>query len=56
MGMEASVQRVEVPDKGTMQRVRLGPYPRVQDAEAVRAVLAKEGIETAIVRSKPRAQ
>lgn len=56
MGMEASVQRVEVPDKGTLHRVRLGPYPRTQDAEHVRAVLAQEGIETALVRSKPRAQ
>lgn len=56
MGMEASVQRVEIPDKGTLHRVRLGPYPRTQDADTVRAVLAQEGIETTLVRSKPRAQ
>jgi cell division protein FtsN len=26
MGVEASVQKVDVPEKGTMHRVRVGPY------------------------------
>jgi cell division protein FtsN len=54
MGIEASSQRVEVPDKGTLHRVRVGPYARVEDMNAVRSQLAQAGIPVAVIRnSKP---
>lgn len=55
MGIEAGVQKVDVTDKGTFHRVRVGPFTAFGDAEAVRARLATEGIESSIVRSKPQA-
>lgn len=55
MGIEAGVQKVDVPDKGVFHRVRVGPFTAFGDAEAVRARLATEGIESSIVRSKPQA-
>ncbi|HEX5126238.1 MAG TPA: SPOR domain-containing protein [Rhodocyclaceae bacterium] len=54
MGLEASVQRAEVPDKGVMQRVRVGPFNTAQEVDAARVRLAQEGIESNLVRSKPQ--
>ncbi|MBT0963189.1 SPOR domain-containing protein [Denitromonas iodatirespirans] len=53
MGVEASVQRGESANKGTVHRVRLGPYNRVEDMNAVRAELARAGMESSLVRVKP---
>jgi cell division protein FtsN len=53
MGIEASSQRVEVPDKGTLHRVRVGPYARAEEMNAVRAQLAQAGIPVAVVKNKP---
>lgn len=53
MGIEASAQRVEVPDKGTLHRVRVGPYSKVEDMNAARAQLAQAGIPVAVVKNKP---
>ena len=52
MGFEAKVEAAEVDGKGTMYRVRLGPYGRLDDINRVRATLAQNGIEGAMVRSK----
>jgi cell division protein FtsN len=53
MGIEASAQRVEVPDKGTLHRVRVGPYGKAEDMNAARAQLAQAGIPVAVVKNKP---
>lgn len=53
MGIEASSQRVEVPDKGTLHRVRVGPYGKVEEMNAARAQLAQAGIPVAVVKNKP---
>lgn len=53
MGIEASVQRGESATKGTVHRVRLGPYARVEDMNAMRAELARAGIDVALVRVRP---
>lgn len=55
MDIEAGVVRAEVPDRGTVHRVRIGPFASFGAAESLRARLAQDGIETAIVRSKPQA-
>ncbi|WP_227815462.1 SPOR domain-containing protein [Nitrogeniibacter aestuarii] len=52
MGVEASVQRGESATAGTVHRVRLGPYARLDDLNAVRAELARAGIESNLVRVK----
>lgn len=52
MGMEASVQRGESATAGTVHRVRLGPYARLDDLNQVRAELARAGIESNLVRVK----
>lgn len=53
MGIEASVQRGESANKGTVHRVRVGPYNRVEDMNAARAELARAGMESSLVRVKP---
>jgi len=52
MGVEASVQRGESAAAGTVHRVRLGPYARLDDLNQVRAELARAGIDSTLVRVK----
>jgi len=54
MGVEASVQKVEVPDKGTLHRVRTGPYLGQEAMNKAREGLSASGISTAIVKIKPK--
>jgi cell division protein FtsN len=54
MGLEASVQKVETPDKGTMHRVRVGPYRTSDEMEGVRSQLAQNGISATLVKIKPK--
>ncbi len=50
MGYEAQVQVAEVPDKGTLHRVRIGPFRDPDEAARVRSDLARQGIEVSVVR------
>jgi len=52
MGIEASAQRVEIPDKGTLHRVRVGPYTKPEELNAAREQLAQAGIPVAVVKNK----
>lgn len=52
MGFEAKVETVDVEGKGTMHRVRLGPYGRLDDINRVRATLATNSIDAALIRIK----
>jgi cell division protein FtsN len=54
MGVEASVQKVDLPDKGTVHRVRAGPYLGQDEMGKARAQLASSGINVAIIRIKPK--
>ena len=54
MGVEASVQKVDVPEKGTMHRVRVGPYMGQDVMSKAREQLSASGISTAIVKIKPK--
>lgn len=51
MGIEASMQAVVVPDKGTLNRVRLGPYDTADEMNQVKAELLKRGVATAVIRN-----
>jgi cell division protein FtsN len=50
-GLEASVRPVAIPDKGTLYRVRLGPYQSLDDANRIKATLTQNGVGTAIIRT-----
>lgn len=50
IGLESSVQKGTVPGKGTLYRVRLGPFANAEDMQRVRADLAQNGIDASIVR------
>ena len=54
MGVEASVQKVDVPEKGTMHRVRVGPYMGQEAMSKAREQLSSSGISTAVVKIKPK--
>jgi cell division protein FtsN len=51
MGIEASMQSVEVPEKGTVNRIRLGPYGSVDEMNQVKSELLKRGVSTAVIKS-----
>ena len=52
MGFEAKVESVDIAGKGTMHRVRLGPYGRLDDINRVRATLTQNGVEASLIRLK----
>lgn len=50
-GLEASVKPVEVPGKGTLHRVRLGPYQSLEDANRIKTALSQNGVGATIIRT-----
>ena len=50
-GLEANVRPVAIPDKGTLYRVRLGPYQSLDDANRIKTTLTQNGVGTAIIRT-----
>jgi cell division protein FtsN len=52
MGLDASVQEVTVADKGTMQRVRVGPFRTPDEMNRARTALAQAGIQATVVKQK----
>ena len=50
-GLEAAVRPVAIPDKGTLYRVRLGPYQSLDDANRIKTALAQNGVGVAIIRT-----
>ena len=49
MGVEASVQQVMLQDR-VWYRVRLGPFRKVEELNAMRADLSRQGIDANIVK------
>jgi SPOR domain len=49
-GMEATVKPVNLPDKGTLYRVRIGPFRSVDEVNRVKTALAQNGVIAVIVR------
>ncbi len=50
-GLEATVRAVSIPDKGTLYRVRLGPYESLDAANRIKAALSQNGVGAAIIRT-----
>ena len=50
LGYEAQIQSADVADKGTVHRVRVGPYRDPDEAGKVRGDLARQGIEVTVVK------
>ena len=49
MGAEATIHQVMLQDK-VWYRVRLGPFRKVEDVNAMRAELARQGIDANVVK------
>ena len=50
-GFEANVRAVNLPDKGTLYRVRLGPYKNPDEVNRIKTTLSQNGIGAAVVKS-----
>ena len=50
-GFEANVRPVNFPDKGTLFRVRLGPYKSTEEVNRIKATLSQNGINAAVVKA-----
>lgn len=50
-GLEASVKSAEIPNKGTLYRVRLGPYQSLEDANRIKTALSQNGVGATIIRT-----
>ena len=55
-GVEATVRPVNIPDKGTLYRVRLGPYQSLDDANRIKSALSQNGVGVAIIRTTDEAR
>lgn len=52
LGFEAGVAAGEVPDKGTMHRVRVGPFANPEEMNRARTQLSQQGVPATVVRAK----
>ncbi len=52
LGVEAGVEPVNLAEKGTWYRVRIGPYSKVDEINRLRQTLAQNGIEASLVKVK----
>ncbi len=52
IGVEASVEPIDLSGKGTWYRVRVGPYSKVDEINRLRQTLAQNGIEASLVKIK----
>jgi cell division protein FtsN len=52
MGVEASVQDAVIPEKGTLHRVRTGPYATPNEMNEVRTLMAQNGVQATVIKIK----
>lgn len=52
LGVEVTVQEINIPDKGVLHRVRVGPFAGVGEMNQVRAQMSDNGIPATVVRVK----
>ena len=50
-GFEANVRQVNLADKGTLYRVRLGPYKSPDEVNRIKLTLSQNGINAAVVKA-----
>ena len=51
-GLEASVQEVSIPEKGTMHRVRVGPFRDPEEMNRARNLLSQNGVQGTVIKQK----
>ena len=51
-GLEAGVQEVSIPEKGTMHRVRVGPFRSPDEMNRARTLLSQNGVQGSVIRQK----
>jgi cell division protein FtsN len=51
-GLEASVQEVSIPEKGTMHRVRVGPFRDPDEMNRARTLLSQSGVQGTVIKQK----
>ena len=49
-GLYAAVQEVNIPDKGTMHRVRVGPFRDPDEMNKARALLSQNGVQGTVIK------
>lgn len=52
IGVEAGVEPIDLADKGTWYRVRIGPHQKLDEINRLRQTLAQNGIEASLVKIK----
>lgn len=52
LGIEASIQEVNSPDKGKLLRVRAGPFAKPEEMNKARNELAANGIQSTVIKLK----
>lgn len=52
LGLVATVEPANLPDRGTWYRVRLGPFNQLEEINRVRSTLAQNGVDASLVRIK----
>ena len=52
LGVEAGVEPINLAEKGTWYRVRIGPYSKVDEINRLRQTLAQNGIDASLVKIK----
>ncbi len=51
-GLDATVQEVNIPEKGTMHRVRVGPFRGPDEMNRARALLSQSGVQGTVIKQK----
>jgi len=52
LGVDTGVQEINIPDKGTMYRVRVGPFGNIDEMNRARGLLSQNGIQATVVKVK----
>lgn len=56
LGVEAAIEPSNVPDKGMLYRVRIGPYSAINDLKKIGDNLQQNGIASTVVKTHEAAQ
>ncbi|MDA8256189.1 MAG: SPOR domain-containing protein [Betaproteobacteria bacterium] len=51
-GLDATVQEVNIPEKGSMHRVRVGPFRGTDEMNRARALLSQSGVQGTVIKQK----
>ncbi|RPI47373.1 MAG: SPOR domain-containing protein [Betaproteobacteria bacterium] len=52
LGIEASIQTNASPERGTLHRVRIGPFSRVEEVNRTRETLKQNGIDSTLIKGR----